>query len=149
MTLTGHQLTWHSSATSHQRRTCFICSKHRSGSARYAQDIVTLDHFICSRRPCAKLKRLLTEACQSGALTVDFHHSSVAELETKGHVPLAELHNNPSIAERIELPGDLAYRFPRQGCSRLATIPEEPPYLDRSTKPSRKTVADHLSSVHW
>jgi hypothetical protein len=151
MKLTGHQATWRFSATSDKRRTCFICGKHRSDSARHTQEIATLDQLICSRRPCAKLKTSLAEACRSGTLTIDIHHnhhSSVAKLETQSHAPPSELHGTSSTARRIELPGDFAYQIPRQGCSRLATIPGEPPYLDRSTKPSKKMVAAHLSNIH-
>lgn len=224
--LTGRQPTWHSSATLDDWRTCFVCNRRRSYSARRKRELGTLDRVICSRQQCAELKSVLTQVCSSGTLTVEihhhrrssiaqvetrsrcsaselhghsstaghaelpgdfvhqvpdqvrsricsrrhgaklksssaeacrsgtltieidhYHHSSIAELESRSPVSVFELHGDSSTADRVELPGDVAYQYQTLSHGgRLATIPEEPPSFDRSTKPSQKAVADCLSS---
>jgi hypothetical protein len=222
--LTGHQPTWHSSAKLDDWRTCFVCNRRRSYSARRKRETGTLDQVICSRQQCAALKSFLTQACSSGRLTVEIHHhpcSSIAEVAALYPSFVSELHGHSSTAGQVELPGDFPHQLPDQvrgrvcsrrhgaklKCSsakacgsgtltieidhyhhsntaelgerppssiseldgnsstagwaelpgdfmyqllshdgRLATIPEEPPWVDRSTKPSQEAVADCLSS---
>jgi hypothetical protein len=134
MELNNHQPFPHSPVQLYERRVCSICSKRRSCSSR---KMSPLDHHICSRRPCAKLKALLADTYISRTLTVDIHHyyhPAIANDNMQPCVGVFEMHGNTSLVNQAELPGDFSH-FQEE--KRLATISEELPDIVKTKKPWR------------
>ena len=108
---------------------CLLCGKRRSSRARQTRTSPLFDQKICSRLRCAEFKALLTEAIATSGIVSD----------------VSELHAEPSVPFYAELAGD-----PPTHTSQARSDTElRPPYVDRSTKPSGRTVRACLGIPGW
>jgi hypothetical protein len=129
---------------------CSLCGKRRSHPPRMRKE-QDLDDLICSRAQCVKVKSAFTQASHASTIAIEVHHylhSSHCSRENNLQINTPELRGQ-SIVDRVELPTDFTQPQQYVGQNRLPTIPEGPPPVNTSTKPTQDFVEWWMRRTRW